>query len=185
MAETTVKKKQLNEIIGALSVIDYLVKNIFTIRAEKLLKKLNELVQKINEEIQDVREENAVTDDKGNFVLEALTETEKNGKAKTQNIGNYKYTHERAKKRDAAIEIIMNADIDIPTYLITRHETNAALYKEIFKKYSPSTITSLAGILLDVPLDEDNFVKEEFVIEMTTEPKAEANGQQKETVPAV
>lgn len=167
MAQLTVKKKQLNEIIGSLSFIDYLVKNIFTIRAEKLLKKLNELAQKINEDIQDVREEWATTDEKGNFVLEALTETEKGGKSKTQNIGNYKYTHERAKKRDADIENIMDSDIEIPTYLIARDETNAPLYKEIFKKYSPSTISSLAGILLDVPLDEDKFVKEEFVLEMT------------------
>lgn len=182
MAQITIKKKQLNEIIGALSFIDYLVKNLFTIRAEKLLKKINEIAQKVNEEIQDVREEHAVTDKEGNFILEPLTEIEK-GKSKTQNIGNYKYTHEKAKKRDAAIERIMDSDIEIPTYVITRDENNAALYKEIFKKYSPSTISSLAGILLDVPLDEDNFVKEEFVLEMTAEPKAEANGQAKETVP--
>ena len=43
MAQKTIKKKQLNEIITALSVVDYKTKNknLFIVRCEKLLKKLN------------------------------------------------------------------------------------------------------------------------------------------------
>lgn len=179
MAQTTIKKKKLYDIINILLILDYTVKNIFNIRAEKLLKKLYELSAEINEEIADIQRQWATKDEKGNFVCEALTETEKNGKSKTQNAGNFKYTKENADKRDAAIENLLNTDITIPTYIVSRSE-NMPLYKEIFKKYSPTTISVLAGILLDVPIDEEEFVTEEFVLEMTSEPKTEANGKHKE-----
>lgn len=170
--QKSIKKKELNQFIGpdgALTAINYKVKNIFTIRCEKLLKKINELGIEVNNEIQDIREEFASTDkESGNFIYETVTVTDSKGNSKTENTGSFKYTHERAKQRDEKIERLFQEEVKIPVNIISR-DNNLPLYKQIFKEYTLTTISKLAGVLLDVPVDDEGFVQEEFIIKFTEE----------------
>lgn len=175
-----IKNRQLSEIVNALSFIDYKTKNknLFIVRCEKLLKKLSEIGKDVNAELQDIREEFAETDEKGRFIYETVNITDKNGTSKTENSGVFKYTHQRAKKRDEAIEKKWDEEVEIPIYLISRDEKNISLYKSIFKDYSLTMITAFAEIILDVPLDAERFIDEEFVLEMTKEEDSSKQNEQ-------
>lgn len=160
-----ITKRKVKELIDALNYsIDYKVKNLFTLRAEKLGKKLSEIAEGINNAIAEKNAEFAQTDEKGRFLLEEITITDKSGTSKKEKTGNYLYTPETDKKRKAAIEQLWLESVDIPVNLISRDEKNEPLYKYIFETYNASIISLFAGILLDVPVDADGFLDEEFAL---------------------
>lgn len=186
--QKTIKNRQLNDFTGAngaLIAIDYKQKNLLSIRCEKLLKKINGIGEKVNKKIQDKREEYCSKDDKGNFLYEQVTITDKNGASKAENTGNLKFTYGKKQELDKAIEEIMDTDVNIPVYLIENKEDNHPLYKQIFEKYSTTVISTLAGIILDVPVDEEGFVQEEFVMKMTSDEKVKQNGHTEEKKEAI
>ena len=179
-----IKNRELDKIVTALKQVDYKEKNIFSLRSEKLGQKLNLLAVNLNEKTKDAQMEHASTDKDGNFLFEQVTVTDKNGMSRMENTGNYKYTHAQLKARDKVVEQIKEENSNIPIYLIKK-EGNEVLFKKIFEKYSPSTISTLAGIILDVPLDDEGFIDEAFYLEMTAEKVPALNGKQEPAAASV
>ena len=173
-----IKNSQFNSIIAAIMDITAdKSKNIFTMRCEKIATKLNDISKKINERILEINAEYASTDKDGNFLHEEVIVTDKNGTSKKENSGQYKYTLQRDKDRKKAMEQFWNEELEIPTNVIDRNETNSPLYKQIIERNTLTTLSDLTGILLDLPTDKDGFIDEGFVLDfMDTLDKEKQNG---------
>ena len=139
--------------------------------------KLNEISKSINEKLFDINAEYASTDKNGNFLHEEVVTIDKNGTTKKENTGNFKYTLEREKEKRKAMEHFWNQEVEIPSNIIERNEKNSTLYKQIIEKNTLTTLTDLAGVLLDFPIDKDGFIDEEFVLNfLSINSKEKQNG---------
>ena len=89
--------------------------------------------------------------------------TDKDGTSQRGNTGALKFTSANAKKRKEALNKLLNEEkVSIPIYIIPFNETNEPLYKKAFELYACTALSVLAGIILDIPLDEDGFITDEF-----------------------
>lgn len=175
-----IKKKELNNIVGSIiQITSDRSKNIVSLRCEKIGNKINEISKKLNEEILEINSEHASTDKDNNFLHEEVIITDKNGQSRKENSGSYKYTFKRDQDRKKAIEKFWNEEIELPVSVVDR-EKYPELYKKIIKDNSFTTLSNLAGIILDIPVGEDGFVDEEWILGfLSSDNKVESNGQQK------
>lgn len=175
-----IKKKELNNIVGSIiKITSDKSKNIVSLRCEKIGKKINEISKKLNEEILEINSEHASTDKDNNFLHEEVVTTEKNGHSRKENNGSYKYTFKRDQDRKKEIEKFWNEEIELPVSVVDR-ENHPELYKKIITEHSFTTLSNLAGIILDIPIGEDGFVDEEWILGfLETENKIGSNGQEK------
>lgn len=176
----TIKRKEFNNIIRAIATLSSTnAKNIIGLRCEKIGKKINEIATKFNSEISDIDEEHASTDKDFNFMREEVVITDKSGSSKKESTGGFKYTFKRSQERKDAIEKFWNENTEIPVNVVERTDKNTELYKKVIEENSFTTLSNLSGIILDIPLDAEGFVDEEWVLKFLSgdTKKEESNGQ--------
>lgn len=174
-----IERIQINEVVSSMNALTASKeKNIITLRCEKIGKKIDEIAGKLNEELATINAEYASTDEKGNFLHEEVIITDKTGASKKESTGNYKYTFARNEQRKKAIEKFWKEKIEIPCNVIKRTDSNNALYKQIIEKLNFTQLSVLAGIILDIPLDEEGFIDDQWVLDfLAGDEKAKQNGQ--------
>ena len=146
-----IKKKELNNIIGSMmQIISDYSKNIVSLRCEKMGNKINDLAKKLNSELSTIDEEYASSDKDMNLLREEVVTTDKAGNSKKENSGIFKYTLKKTQERKKAIENFWNEEIEIPVNVVKR-DLNSELYKKIIAENSFTTLSNLAGIILDIP----------------------------------
>lgn len=186
----TIKRTKLNDVVNAIYAITAdKSKNIITLRCEKIAKEIDVIAKKLNEDILDINAEYASTDKDQNLLHEEVMITEKNGNSKKENSGAYKYTFKRDKERKAKIEEFWNQDVQLPISIVKRNDSNKALYKQIIEKHNFTQLSNLAGIILDIPVDDNGFIDDEWVLgflDGKDDAKEKQNGQasEKELQPA-
>lgn len=173
-----IKKKDLNDLISSIFAINSDgAKNIISYRSEKISKEINEISKKLNSEISDIDEEYASTDKDHNLLREEVVTSDKQGVSKKENSGKFKYTFRKSKDRKTAIENFWNEEVDIPCNIVKR-EHHEELYKKVLKENTFSTLSNLAGIILDIPVGEDGFIDEKWILDFLSEDKkVESNGK--------
>lgn len=163
MATKTITNRRLSELTQNLNRFNYTIKNIIVRRCEKLAKKINDdLLPEYNDALIDIDEQFCMKDKDGVAIREELVITDKNGSSQRGNTGELKFASGNKIKRKEAINKFLDQQVSIPTYIIPLNETNEALYRKAFELYSYTTLSSLAGIILEIPLDEDGFITDEF-----------------------
>lgn len=186
----TIKRTKLNDVMSAIMAITSdKSKNIITLRCEKIAKEIDVIAKKLNEDILDINTEHASTDKDQNLLHDEVIVTDKSGTSKKDNSGAYKYTFRRDKERKAKIEEFWNQDVQIPISIVKHNDSNRALYKQIIEKHNFTQLSNLAGVILDIPVDAEGFINEEWVLnflEGKDENKEKQNGQasEKELQPA-
>lgn len=182
--EKTIKREKLNSIVLAIMATTAdKSKNLITLRCEKFAKELDVIAKKFNEEIEDINAEHATSDKDQNILHEEVIITDKNGNSRKEFSGGYKYTWKRDKERKAKLDEFWKGTLDIKTNVLKRNDSNKALYKQIIEKLNSTQLSNLAGIILDIPVDKDDFVDEEWIInflEGKEETKEKQNGQASE-----
>lgn len=175
-----IKKKQLNKVIMSIvEITSGKSKNIISLRCEKIGGIINEISTKLNSELSTLNEEYASCDKDMNLLREEVITTDKTGNSKKENSGIFKYTFKKTQERKKAIEDFWNQDIEVPSNVVSR-EKHPDLYKKIIQDNSFTTLSNLAGIILDIPVGEDGFVDEEWVLGfLESGNKALSNGQEK------
>lgn len=173
-----INRKQLNGVIMAIShMLTSNNKNIIGLRCERIGKIVNDISKELNAELSTIDEEYASKDKDQNFLREEVVITDKNGSSKKENIGAFKYTFTKEQERKKAIADFWGQDIELPCNVVKR-ELHKDLYKKIIEENSFTTLSNLAGIILDIPLGADGFIDEEWILEfLSSNKKTEQNGQ--------
>lgn len=179
MKKKTIKRKDLNDVISSIFAINSDgSKNVISYRCEKISKEINEISKNLNSQISDINEEYASTDKDYNLLREEVVTSDKNGVSKKENSGGFKYTFKKIKERKRVIEDFWNGEVELPTSVVSR-EHHKELYRKVIEANSFSTISNLAGIILDIPVGEDGFVDEKWIFDFLNDTTLELNGQSK------
>lgn len=175
-----IAKKELNNIIGSIiQITSDKSKTIVSLRCEKIGKSINEISKKLNSELSAIDEEYASADKDMNLLREETVTTDKSGNSVKENNGVFRYTLKKTQERKKAIENFWNETIEIPTNVV-KWDLHPELYKKIIADNSFTTLSNLAGIILDIPVGEDGFVDEEWILGFLSGDKiASLNGQEK------
>jgi hypothetical protein len=176
--QKNITKRNVKELVDLLNTVDYKVKNIFTLRCEKLQAKLVLIGSGINKEIEEKQAEYASTDDKGNFLREEVVITDKDGASRKESSGGYKYKHGTQKQMNEEIEKIWKEEVTIGINLISK-ENQKPVYRYVLATYNTRVISMLSGIILDFPVDAEGFVDEESILNFENKP-AENGVEKKE-----
>ena len=163
MGQLTITNRRFFKVVDVLNRLDYKSKNIIVRRAEKLSKRINEeFLPEYNNGLSDIDDDFCEKDKNGHSVREELVITDKSGTSQRGNTGSLKFSSENKIKRREAINKFYDREVTIPTYVIPHNETNESVYKKAFEIYSYTTLSVLSGIILEIPLDEEGFITDEF-----------------------
>lgn len=176
----TIKRSELNDIVNAMNALTQdKEKNIITLRCEKIGKKIDTIAQKLNSDLADLRAEHCSKDEKGNFLHEEVIVTDKQGASRKENNGSYKYTIKGNMDLKKAIDKFWDEDVKIPVNVVKLTDSNVLLYKQIIEKLNFTQLSILSGIVLDIPLDEDGFIDDQWILNfLSDKPHENNNGQE-------
>lgn len=175
-----IKRKDINGIINSVATLaNFNKKNIFGLRCERFARDMAKIAKELNDQLSTIAEEHASTDKDFNLLKEEILVTDKQGVSRKEPTGEYKYTFKRSQERKKTVEEFLNEELEVKANVVERKEQYMELYKKIINENSFTVISNLAGIILDIPLDKEGFVDEDWILNFLSSdtPKGELNGK--------